>query len=79
MSASACLDACEPAAPEIQELETHLQCRLNGRVLGLRLLASKVGLVLQGTSHTYYAKQLAQHAVMAATPMPLLANEIQVR
>jgi hypothetical protein len=52
---------------------------MSGRVLGLRLLPRNQGLVLQGMTHTYYAKQLAQHAVMAATRIPLLANEIEAR
>ena len=36
------------------------------------------GLVLRGHAMTYYAKQLAQHAVMAATSLPIQANEIEV-
>jgi len=34
---------------------------------------------LRGQVHTYYAKQLAQHAVMETTGLPILANEIEVR
>jgi hypothetical protein len=37
------------------------------------------GLVLRGRAHTYYAKQLAQHAVMDNHPLPILANEIEVQ
>jgi len=33
---------------------------------------------LRGRAKTYYAKQLAQHAVMEATDLPVLANEIEV-
>ena len=29
-------------------------------------------------TNTYYAKQLAQHAVMEMTEVPILANEIEV-
>jgi hypothetical protein len=47
---------------------------LGGRVSDLRLLLRDNGVVLQG----YYAKQLAQEAVMKATKLPLLANEIEV-
>jgi hypothetical protein len=36
-------------------------------------------LVLCGHAHTYYAKQLAQHAVMEASSLPIRANEIDVR
>jgi hypothetical protein len=62
----------------LEQLETHVQCRLGGRVRHFRLLASAGGLILQGHAPTYYAKQLAQHAVMAATPLPIAANEIEV-
>jgi len=34
--------------------------------------------VLQGRTRTYHAKQLAQHAVMEITELPILANEIRV-
>jgi hypothetical protein len=36
------------------------------------------GLVLRGRAQTFYTKQLAQHAVMRATALPILANEIEV-
>jgi hypothetical protein len=51
---------------------------LRGRVSGLRLLLRDNGVVLQGRAASYYAKQLAQEAVMKATNLPLLANEIEV-
>ncbi len=41
-------------------------------------LACGDGLVLEGHTHTYYAKQLAQHAVMEAVDLPIHANEIVV-
>ena len=63
---------------QIDQLEAHVQCQLNGRVRDLRLLVRGRGLVLQGRSATYYAKQLVQHAVMEATGLPILANEIEV-
>jgi hypothetical protein len=37
------------------------------------------GLILRGLTTTYYAKQLAQHAVMEATAIPIVANEIEVQ
>jgi len=36
------------------------------------------GIVLQGRSSTYHAKQLAQHAVLEAGPVTILANDIEV-
>ena len=67
-----------PGLPIKEQLETHLQSRLNGRVRQFRLVVRGCGLVLTGHARTYYAKQLAQHEVMEATALPILANEIQV-
>jgi len=64
---------------EIDQLEAHVQCHLGGRLRDFRLLVRGHGLVLQGRAGTYHAKQLAQHAVMEATELPILANEIEVR
>jgi hypothetical protein len=59
-------------------LETELRSRLRGQVSGLRVVQRDAGLVLQGCSRSYYAKQLAQHNLMRATSLPLVANEIAV-
>jgi hypothetical protein len=67
-----------PRLSEIDQLESHVQSRLNGRVRYLRLVVRGCGLILTGQARTYYAKQLAQHAVMEATALPILANEIDV-
>jgi hypothetical protein len=64
--------------PALEQLEAQLRSRLIGRVCGLRLVLAGRGVILRGYARTYYAKQLAQHAVMAATDLPLLANEIEV-
>jgi hypothetical protein len=63
---------------EIEQLESHVQSRLNGRVRHFRLVVRECGLVLTGHTRTYYAKQLAQHAVMERTGVPIHANEIEV-
>jgi hypothetical protein len=62
----------------LERLETQVRHRLVGRVRDLRLRACDGGLVLDGRAPTYYAKQLAQHAVMQATDLPIRANDIQV-
>jgi hypothetical protein len=62
----------------VGQIETHVQNRLAGRVRDLRLLIRDKGLVLRGHARTYYAKQLAQHAVMDRTGLPVHANEIEV-
>ena len=71
-----CLD--RTGASAIEQLEAHLQRRLNGRVRDLRLVVCGQGLILQGRASTYYVKQLAQHAVMNATALPIVTNEIEV-
>lgn len=60
------------------ELETHVQCLLGGQIREFRLVFVDNGLILRGRAHTYYAKQLAQQAVMEASGLPILANEIEV-
>jgi hypothetical protein len=71
-------DAGSTRTDEMDRLEAHVQSRLNGRVRDLCLLLRGNGLVLQGHAHTYYVTQLAQQAVMEATELPILANEIVV-
>jgi hypothetical protein len=63
---------------EVDRLEAYVRDQLIGRVVDLRLLRRDNGLVLQGSAHSYFAKQLAQHLVMKVTTTPLLANEIEV-
>jgi hypothetical protein len=69
-----------PVGPneELVRLTEILQRRLANQVQGFRLIAFNGGLVLLGQSSTYYAKQLAQHALMGATDLPIVSNEIEV-
>lgn len=56
-----------------------LVCSLIGRrIRDLRIEVRGAGLVLHGRANSYHAKQLAQHAVMTVTDLPLIANEIEV-
>jgi hypothetical protein len=63
----------------LDQLEAQVQSRLSGQIRDLQLLFRDNGLVLRGRTRTYYAKQLAQHAVMQACELSLLANEIEVQ
>ena len=65
--------------PSVEQLESLVKQRLHGRVRELRLVALDQGLILQGQTSTYYAKQLAQHAAMEVSGLPILANDIEVR
>jgi hypothetical protein len=62
----------------VDEIEVNVKSKLHGRVGDLHLFACGEGLILQGHAHTYYAKPVAQHAVMKATDLPILRNEIEV-
>jgi hypothetical protein len=60
------------------ELEMQIKCRLGAQIRHFRLVFMDHGVILRGHAQTYYAKQLAQHAVMEATRLRILANEIEV-
>lgn len=63
---------------DLEELALRLQGRLFGRVKNFRLARQGDGVVLHGQTSSYYAKQLAQHAVMSSSDLPIYGNEIMV-
>lgn len=63
---------------QLDRIGQRVQHQLSGRLQDLRLKRGSTGLVLRGRVRTYYAKQLAQHAVMAATDFPIMRNDIEV-
>ena len=63
---------------EEERLENMLLRRLGNRVRDLRVILLADGLILQGRTGTYHAKQLAQHAAMELADQPIVANEIEV-
>jgi hypothetical protein len=62
-----------------EQLESLLQRRLGNRIRDLCVRVLPAGVVLQGRTATYHAKQLAQHALMELCERPILANDIEVR
>ncbi len=60
------------------QIEAAVLDRLFGWVRDFRVLIRDRGMVLTGFAHSYYAKQMVQHAALAACRLPLLANEIIV-
>jgi hypothetical protein len=62
----------------LTRIEEHVRNRLTGLLRGFQLVFRDKGLVLRGQVHTYYAKQLAQHAVMETSSLPIRANELEV-
>jgi hypothetical protein len=69
----------DPISPNEEHLESLMQRRLGNRVRDLRITVRTNGVILQGRAATYHAKQLAQHAVMELSDLPILANNIEVR
>src|SRR5262249_31002298 len=69
----------ETDCTSMDHLELLVQHRLGNRVRDLRVLVRQDGVILQGRAGTYHAKQLAQHAAMELTALPILANDIEVR
>jgi hypothetical protein len=69
----------DTAMPEtLTRIEEHVRSRLTGLLRDFQLVFHDNGLVLRGHVHTFYAKQLAQHAVMEASCLPIHANEMEV-
>jgi hypothetical protein len=68
-----------PPVLNLDQLAVRLEGNLAGRIRDFQLLRHDQGIVLRGLARTYHAKQLAQHAVMKETPVPIWANEIEVR
>jgi CheY-like chemotaxis protein len=63
---------------ELDRLGAQVQHQLSGRLRDFRLRRRGAGVVLTGRAGSYHAKQLAQHAVMRGTALPILGNEIEV-
>lgn len=69
----------QPTLAHPEQLESLMQRRLGNRIRDLRVAVSPDGIVLQGRTTTYHAKQLAQHAAMELSNLPIVANDIEVR
>jgi hypothetical protein len=78
MLAELCNPVADPVDETLHDLEMRLQAHLGSRVRHLVLVAREDGVVLHGVARTYYAKQLAQHAVMASFGYRVASNEIEV-
>ena len=63
---------------EEERLEALLARRLGSRVRNLRVVVRQDGLILQGRTETYHAKQIAQHTAMEVADLPIVANQIEV-
>jgi hypothetical protein len=68
----------ESVVADIDRLAVETGMKLRGRLFGLRIELLGEGVVLRGTARSFYAKQLAQHAVMTGIHLPIVRNEIEV-
>ena len=64
-----------PPDPELTDL---VSAMIGRRVRDLRIEVHRGGLVIRGRATCFYFKQLAMHAVMAVSDLPVSANEIVV-
>jgi len=78
MSQRIAMPKTEAELRDLDQVEVLLQTQFNGRVHYLHLVLVDDGIVLRGLARTFYVKQLAQHAVMSLTHLPIVANEIEV-
>jgi hypothetical protein len=72
------MNADQNPSSSLNELQAHVRRRLGSRVRQFQVLNHTNGLIMTGRTATCYAKQLAQQAVMEASVLPILANEIEV-
>jgi hypothetical protein len=79
MSAQSTASPLDPSLLDhCQQVEQRIRRDYSRRVLNFRIEVLDDGLVLEGRTKTYYGKQEVQHAVMEATELPILANNIVV-
>jgi len=64
---------------QAEQAEAILRRSLGTRVSGLRIVIHAEGVIMEGNTFSYHAKQLAQHAVMRLLGLPVMANQIKVR
>jgi hypothetical protein len=62
----------------VDVIEQYVQSRTRGMVRGLHVELVDGKVVMSGRASTYYAKQLATHAAMAAIEDVSLTNDIEV-
>jgi len=77
MSSEVCVELF-PVPSRQESLEALVQRHLGNRVRHLRLVVRAEGVILQGQTATYHAKQLAQHAAMELCGLTVVANDIEV-
>jgi len=62
----------------ITEMETRVECALDGDIHNFQILVEEKGLTMRGQARTYHAKQHAHGLVLEASDLPIFADEIEV-
>lgn len=68
----------QPDVDEANRLRRVVLARFGNRVRDFRVLVRANGLVLQGKVGSFHLKQMIQEAVIGATALRLVANEVAV-
>ncbi len=70
---------CSLSPNDLERFSVQVKSRLTGYLLDFGLsYVLGVGLILEGRTRSYYAKQLAQEKVKRLTTIPILRNDIKV-
>ena len=73
------MNTVSPVSPSLrEELETRVRVRTGRRVRNLSIDFTAEGVTLQGSTFSFYDKQLAQHGVRELLPDVRLVNAIVV-
>ena len=78
-SARGCTIASAEGDDVLRDLEVRIQRMLGSRIRDFQIIATADGLILNGSSNSWYAKQLAQHAVIEAMRIGISSNQIVVQ
>lgn len=62
-----------------EQLEGLLIRRLGNRIRDLRVVEQGSGIVLQGRTDTYHARELAHQTAEELTAFPCIVNDIEIR
>lgn len=61
----------------LAQAEALLRHQLGHPIGDLRVVIRQEGVILRGRARSYYAKQLAQEAIMHGLRLPVVANDIE--
>ena len=71
-------DSPEECVKSIARIAARIEARIPGRIRNLAVSSSGRAIVLSGSCHTYYSKQMAQHTARGLMEHDRLINKIEV-